>query len=237
MKEKILGFDVMDTNYKDLISNIFIDINKNQQNFLVNINPLIIMNFYNNKKYIDLFNSEKYQISDGIGILWASKCRKKLIKNRIAGIDLMKKICEEAAVQNKTIFLCGAKPGIPKRTKEELEKEFPKIKIVGYCDGYVSEEEMIKQIKQSKPDILFVALGSPKQENFILNIKQTLIETKLFMPVGGSFDVISGNIKRAPKFYQKTCMEWLYRMIKEPKRIKANLLLFKFVFLVIFTKK
>ncbi len=237
MKETILGFNVLNTDYDNLINNIFTDMNNNKQNFLVNINPMIILNFYKNKKYIKIFNDEKYQIPDGVGIVFASKFRKNIIKNRITGIDLMEKICEESAKQSKTIFLCGAKPNVAAKTQKKLENKYKKIKIVGCCDGYIKENEMIEKIKKSNPDIVFVALGSPKQEEFILNNRNILKNVKLFMPVGGSFDVISGNIKRSPEFYQNMHIEWLYRMIKEPRRIKQNILLIKFIFLVLLTKK
>ena len=236
-KENVLGFDVLATNYEMLIKNIFEDISHNKQNFIVNINPLIIMNFYNNQKYMDLFNKEKYQIADGYGTVWASKHRKKLIKERITGIDLMDKICSKASQTGNSIYLCGAKPGVAKKCKLELQRIYPKINIIGECDGYISEDEMIKKINKEKPDILFLALGSPKQEDFIIKCKSLLKDVKVFMPVGGSFDVFAGNIIRAPKFYQKAHLEWLYRMIKEPKRIKRNLSLVKYVFLVLFTNK
>ena len=236
MKDNILGFDVLKTNYKNLINNIFKDINNNEKHFIVNINPFIVMNFYKNDKIKKLFNKEKYQIADGIGIVWASKFNKKLITERITGIDLMEKICEKSAIENKTIFLCGSSPGVAEKTKEVLEKKHKNIKIIGACSGYITEKEMVKLINNSKPDIIFLALGSPKQEMFILNNKNKL-KSKIIMPVGGSFDVISGNIKRAPKIFINTKSEWFYRMIKEPKRIIRNLSLIKFVYLVIFNKK
>lgn len=236
MKENILGFDVINTDYNILLKNIFTDINKNTKNFIVNVNPFIIMNFYNNKKVIKQFNNEKYQIPDGIGIIWASKFNKKILKTRITGIDLMEKICAQAEKENKTIFLCGASPGVADKTKLELEKRHKKIKIVGTCSGYITEKEMLKEINKANADIVFLALGSPKQEMFILNNKDKL-KYKVIMPVGGSFDVISGNIKRAPNFFIKTNTEWLYRTIKEPKRIKKNLSLFKFMYLVVFKQK
>ena len=235
MKENILGFDILPTDYNEITDNIFKDIKNKQKHFIVNINPFIIMNFYKNNKVKEKFNKEKYQIADGIGVVWASKFNKKIIKERITGIDLMDKICGKSALENKTIFLCGASPGIAKKTKEALEKQYKDIKIIGTCSGYITENEMVKLINNSKPDILFLALGSPKQEMFILNNKNKL-KSKIIMPVGGSFDVISGNIKRAPKIFINTKSEWFYRMIKEPKRIKRNLVLLKFIFLVIINR-
>lgn len=236
MKENILGFAVSNYNYEELIKNIFIDIENNEQHFLVNINPLIIMNYYQNEKYKQIFNQEKYQIPDGIGIVLASKMKKKIIKNRITGIDLMEKICETASKKGKSIYLCGAKPGVAIKASNELIKRYHNLHITGVCDGYIPEEEMIKQINLVKPDILFVALGSPNQEEFIIKNRKNL-NVKILMPVGGSFDVISGNVKRASKNIQKLHLEWFYRMLKEPGRIKQNIVLIKFIFLVMFNKK
>ncbi|MDD4187279.1 MAG: WecB/TagA/CpsF family glycosyltransferase [Bacilli bacterium] len=236
MKDNILGFDVVSSNYESLIHNIFIDINNDEKIFIVNINPFIIMNYCNKPDIIKKLNQEKYQIADGIGIVWASKFNKRLIKERITGIDFMIKMCEQAAKDCKKIFLCGAKPEVVKKAKKNLEIKYKNIKIVGTCSGYVSELEMIKAINKTNADIVFVALGSPKQEMFILNNKENL-KYKVIMPVGGSFDVISGNIKRAPNLFIKTNTEWLYRIIKEPKRIIRNFSLIKFVFLIIFNKK
>ena len=117
---------------------------------------------------------------------------------------------------------------------QSLEDKYQKINIVGFTDGYVKVEVALKDIVKSKSDVLFVALGSPKQEEFIIKNKKALENVKIIMPVGGSFDVISGYSKRSPKIFIKLHLEWLYRMLKEPKRIKQNMGIIKFLWLVIF---
>lgn len=231
-KEQILGFDVCTYNEEELLKNIFIDYKENVQLFIVNINPEIAVNNYKNKDLKQLFNNQKYQIPDGSGIVWASKRKEGNIKQRITGIDLMTKICEMSKDYNASIYLYGAKPEVIEKAKEELIKTYEKINIVGICDGYCNEEEAIKDIRQKKPDILFVGLGSPKQENFILKYKEEFSNTKILMPVGGAFDVISKTKKRAPDWMIRCNIEWLYRLIKEPTRIKRQLKLIKFMFLV-----
>lgn len=233
-KEKILGFDVCTYNEEELLKNIFIDYKKNnEQLFIVNINPEIAAANYKNKNLKETFNLQKYQIPDGSGIVWASKKKKGNIKTRITGIDLMVKMCEKSIKYNASIYLYGGKPEIAKLAKEELIKTYPEINIVGVCDGYCDEEKAISDIKQKKPDILFVGLGSPKQENFIIKQKQELSNTKILMPVGGSFDVISKTKKRAPNWVIKCNIEWLYRLFKEPTRIKRQLKLINFMFLIV----
>lgn len=108
--------------------------------------------------------------------------------------------------------------------------------LFGVCDGYVNEDIAFNKILESKADIIFIGLGSPKQEEFILKYKSKLKDAKILMPVGGSFDVISKTLKRAPKWMIKRNLEWLYRVFKQPKRIFRHLRLIKFIFLVLLKK-
>lgn len=236
-KEKILGFDVCITDQNNLIKNIFDDFSNNIRNFIVNINPEIITKNYKNKKLKNIFNSQKYQIADGIGIIYASKLQKGNIKTRITGIDLMHAICEVSVNYSSSIFLYGSKENIVSQAQIELQKQYPKINIVGTCSGYEDEKIVIEKINKSNANILFVALGSPKQEQFIINNMNTLKNVKIFMPVGGSFDVISKTLKRAPNWVIKCNLEWLYRLFQEPKRFFRQLSLIKFIFLNIFRRK
>lgn len=231
-KEKILGFDVCTNDEEELLRNIFTDYKNNEQLFIVNINPEIAVSNYNNDELRNIFNMQKYQIPDGSGIVWASKKKKGNIKSRITGIDLMSKICDLSQEYNARIYIYGAKPDVIENAKKELIKTYPKINIVGTCNGYCDELEALEDIKEKKPDILFVGLGSPKQEKFIINNKQELSNTKILMPVGGSFDVISKAKKRAPNWVIKYNIEWLYRLIKEPTRIKRQLKIIRFMFLI-----
>lgn len=232
--EKILGFNICNLSQDEIIENVFKDMRENKNNIIFNINPLIMVNFYKNKKIVREFNKEKYQIPDGIGTIISSKMKDGSLNKRITGIDIFESICKKAASENKKIFLYGGKEGIAEKTKKNLLKKYPELKIVGTLNGYINEKVALKEILKAKPDILFVALGSPKQELFIINNKNKLKSIKLMMPVGGTFDVLSGSIKRAPKLFVKCNLEWVYRMIKEPKRIIRNFNIIKFIMLVIF---
>ena len=149
----------------------------------------------------------------------------------------MEMLCSMSSEKGYKIFLYGAKEEVVKTAKKKLKEKYENIKIVGTMNGYEKDEQkIIDAINKSNADIVFVALGSPKQENWILNNKEK-INAKIFQGVGGSFDVISGNIKRAPKWMQKIGLEWLYRLIKEPKRIFRQIKLFKFLGLVLFNQK
>ena len=146
-------------------------------------------------------------------------------------------ICEESVKYNSKIFLYGSKAGVTEKAKQELEKLYPNISIVGTCSGYEEEKNAIEKINNSDANILFVGLGTPKQEDFIIKNKSKLKNIKIFMPIGGSFDVVSKNLKRAPNWMIKTNIEWLYRLFQEPKRFFRQLSLIKFIFLVIFRRK
>lgn len=236
-KEKVLGFDVLICDEKNLINNIFKDYLSNEKLFIVNINPEIIINNYRKKEIIEIFNKQKYQIPDGNGVVWASKRKKGEIKKRITGIDLMLKICEESQKYESKIYLYGGKEHVAEKAKNELEKIYQNIKIIGTSNGYEQEENVLEKIQTANPDILFVGLGSPKQEKFIIKHMENLKNTKIFMPVGGSFDVISKSKKRAPKWIIQIKLEWLYRLFQEPKRFFRQINLIKFIYLVLRDKE
>ncbi len=231
---KILGFKVSNLSSQELLNNIKKDIDNSKQCIIYNINPLIITNFYKNIVVKKEFNNSKYQIPDGIGTVYASKMKNGNLTQRIGGIDFFKDLCKFSVKYKLKIFLYGSSEEVVLKAKNNLEKNYAGIKIIGAINGYVSEQEAIKTITESSPEILFVALGSPKQENFIIKNKNKLTNTKLIMPIGGTLDVISGNKKRVPRIFIEIHLEWLFRMLKEPKRIKANIRIFQFLFLVIF---
>ena len=231
-EEFILGFKVCALSQYKIIQNLAKDLKNGKQNIIYNINPLFITCFYKYPKYIENFNSQSYQIPDGIGVVLASKIKNSSIKKRIAGIELFEELLKLAAKEKYKVFLYGAEEELNQKTEEVLKKNY-KINIAGRINGYEKEEQALAAIINSESDMLFIALGNPKQEEFIIKNEKALSKIKLIMPVGGSFNVISGNIKRAPNIYQKLHLEWFYRMIKNPKRIFANLGLIKFVFLIV----
>lgn len=229
MKENFLGVDVCSDNYEQLTVSLLNDIESDKKSFIVAINPEKIMKAQEDEKLRNLLNQASYQIPDGIGIIVASKMKGGKIRQRVTGIDMMLKLCETASEHNKKIFLYGAKPGIADEAKMSLEKQFPAIQIVGTINGYEKDQQVIQQtINDSKADIVFVALGSPTQEYWIVNNMNTLYPS-VYQGVGGSFDVISGRVQRAPAIFQKFGLEWLYRLLKEPWRWKRQLILPQFL--------
>jgi N-acetylglucosaminyldiphosphoundecaprenol N-acetyl-beta-D-mannosaminyltransferase len=233
MKENILGIDVCSDTYDELTVKLLQDIDKGRKSFIVAINPEKIMKAQEDRELKSLLNQATYQIPDGIGVILASKLKKGRIRERVTGIDMMLKLCKEATNNGKRIFLYGAKPGIADEAKVKLEEMFPGILIVGTLNGYEKNEEVIERtINDSGAEIVFVALGSPAQENWIIAHKEKL-NPSVYQGVGGSFDVISGRLNRAPAVFQKFGLEWLYRLLKEPWRWKRQLELPRFLLRVL----
>jgi N-acetylglucosaminyldiphosphoundecaprenol N-acetyl-beta-D-mannosaminyltransferase len=175
--------------------------------------------------------------ADGQGIVWASQVLGKPLPERVAGIDLMEALVKLAAEKNYRIFFLGAKEEIVKSIVTIYTNKYGKDIIAGYRNGYFSKEEepeIAKQISNSNADMLFVAMSSPKKEIF-LNTYKDLIQTSFIMGVGGSFDVVAGLVKRAPKLMQEWGMEWFYRVIQEPRRMWKRYLLGNsfFIYLVL----
>ncbi len=159
--------------------------------------------------------------ADGQAIVWASRILNKPLPERVAGIDLMDALVKLSAEKNYRIFFLGATEEVVKKVVETYTSQHGKKVIAGYRNGYFKKEDeplIAKQIADSNADILFVAMSSPKKEIFLNTYKQ-VIKTSFIMGVGGSFDVVSGLISRAPIWMQRTGMEWFYRVMQEPRRM------------------
>ncbi len=175
--------------------------------------------------------------SDGIGAVWALK--KKGFKDtlKIPGCELWLDIVRHF-YQSKSFYLVGAKQEVIEHTVNKLRKEFPEINISGYRNGYIKTEEehlqLIETIAAKKPDVVFVAMGSPKQELLMQEMQQH--HPAIYQGLGGSFDVYVGNVERAPQWWVKNNLEWSYRLVKQPTRIKRQIHLVKFLWLLIFNR-
>jgi N-acetylglucosaminyldiphosphoundecaprenol N-acetyl-beta-D-mannosaminyltransferase len=230
MKEMLLGVPVSNFTYRQLIDQLFNRMDEGKKSFIVAINPEKIMKAQKDRALLKLLNAADYQIPDGVGLIIASILKGGKLRRRVTGIDMMMTLCQAAADRNKRVFLYGGKPGVAEQAKAGLEELYPEIVITGVMDGYVKDQELItKTINDASPDIVFVALGSPTQEYWIVNNMHHL-SAKVFQGVGGSFDVISGRVKRAPAFFQTIGLEWLYRLMKEPKRWKRQIILPVFLY-------
>lgn len=233
-RENYLGVDVCSVDMESVIDEVDNIIIRKKPSFVVAINPEKIMKAEKDSKLTELLNNAAIQIPDGVGVIIASKLKGGKIRKRVTGIDLMQSICKNASKKGYKVFLLGAKPGVGDRAAEILMERYKGLKICGVRNGYFKDdEEIINSIKEAHPDILFVAMGSPKQEYWIVKNMDSL-GVPLLMGIGGSLDVICGNIKRAPQWMCSMGLEWLYRLLKEPTRIKRMMALPVFLIRVIF---
>ena len=174
-------------------------------------------------------------IPDGIGVVWAIRMLYGKKIKRIPGIDLFYAICKEAATKGYKIFIYGAEENVNREAVQKLGRLYPGINIVGRCHGYLKADEkenLLTVINESGVDILFVALGSPKQEKWIQQYLKRL-NVKICQGIGGTLDIAAGRLKRAPAFYQMLGLEWLYRLIKEPLRLRRQFIIPVFLFKVL----
>ena len=158
---------------------------------------------------------------DSNGVVWAMRRRGSLIKDRVSGVELVAHLCEASALKGYRIFFLGAAPGVAEIAAERLRLMYPGVHIVGTRHGYFSPDSdsvVAEEIALLKPDVLFVAMGIPRQEKFIVST-QSIIQAKVAIGVGGSLDVFSGRVRRAPVFVQKLKLEWLWRTLLNPKKI------------------
>lgn len=236
MFTKILEFNVFNRDKKALM-NYIEGLNKVN---IISGNPEILFNGMNDKVLKKSFNDEEALIiPDGVGTVIASKLLGNPVQEKIAGIDVVKEVIIKADKEKKSVYFIGAKEEVVEKCVENVQKDYPNLKIAGYHNGYFDMndcDEIIKNIQDSKPWAIFVAMGSPRQEIFIDKIKD-IEDIKIFMGVGGVFDIFAGNLKRAPKWMISLGLEWLYRVVKEPFRIKRLISIPKFLLLVLKNKK
>ena len=203
------------------------------------INAGKIVKMQNDKKLQESIISSDIINADGMSIVWAANFLGYKIKERVTGIDLMENLVKIAYEKKYTCFFLGAKEKVIKKVVNYYSKKYSNQIISGYRNGYFDNDEekmIIDQIIKSKANLLFVAMTSPKKEILLNKYKNELKSINLIMGVGGSFDVISGDVKRAPFFMQKIGLEWLYRFVQEPRRMWKRYLIGNLKFIMIILK-
>lgn len=232
-----MGFPVDVITYEDIMKDLPEYFQSDKKMSAISVNPQIIVEGQNNSEISKFIKKSTHRIPDGIGIVLVSKLLGGQVKERVAGIELMYRFLEYADTNKKSIFLYGAKPEVVADAADKIQKDYPNLTLSGRIDGYtdLSEAEIIEKINDNQPDFLFVALGFPKQEEWLArNIPQ--LDASVFQDVGGSFDVLSGHVKRAPQFFIDVHLEWLYRSLTDRKRFKRILQLPIFVIKILFWK-
>lgn len=182
-----------------------------------------------------IINEADLVTPDSVGILWAAKRFGTPLPERVSGVDIVEMLCERAAPSGYRVFLLGAAPGVAEAAAAKLQQRWPGLVLAGTHHGFFQPEEsasVIQKIRESKPDVLFVAMGIPLQEKWIYQHLEEL-RVPVAMGVGGTFDVLSGKVKRAPKWMQHHGLEWFYRLANSPRKIRKCLALPIFVLMVL----
>lgn len=188
---------------------------------LMGVNADKINEVNQNERMKQIVNSCGIINADGASVIMASKYLKKPLPERVAGVDLMQSLVALSEKKGYSVYLLGAKQAVVEKTAEVLKNKHPKLNLVGIHNGYFKEPEwptISEELKSLKPDFVFVGITSPMKE-YLIEFLQEDGNDSVFMGVGGSFDVISGNIPRAPMWMQKANLEWLFRVIQEPRRL------------------
>lgn len=233
---EIVGIKVDNVNYVEAEKRVDEYLEGDKLNMIFTPNGEILLNAVKDREFGDLLNEAQLVIPDGIGVVIASKFYGTPLKERVTGVDLTNRILAIAAGKGSKVYILGAAKEVVTAAADKIKEQYEGINIVGIRDGYFSEDEeteIIEDINIKEADILLVALGVPKQEFFIYNHRNEL-KVKLAISIGGSLDVISGRLKRAPEFYQRMGLEWLYRLIQEPSRLKRIMALPKFILLALY---
>lgn len=235
---KILGVPVHPMTMKQAVDSLEQCMLAGEQTFVVTANAEIIMMCQEDAAYNSIISQKaELVLPDGAGAVWAGRHLGYKVPERVAGFDLYNQLLALSAKKGYKAYFFGGSPGIAEAAKAKSEEMYPGVKIVGCHNGYFTDADVpaiIEAINQSGAEMLFVALGAPKQEKWILAHREEL-KPLILMGIGGSFDVLAGKMERAPKWMQDASLEWAFRLYKQPSRFMRMLALPKFALKVIFS--
>ena len=187
-------------------------------------------------EFCSILNGAALVLPDGAGVILGAKIVRTPLKEKVAGIDFAQNMLAVFEETGSRLYLLGSKPGIAELAAEKMLQKHPKLCICGIRDGYFQDEAgVVQAINEAKADAVYVCLGSPKQERFMYAHRGEL-NARLLVGLGGTLDGIAGTVKRAPKWMIRLQLEWIYRLIKEPKRFKRMLRLPKYIFAALKTR-
>jgi len=219
MSVELLGLNIDNYSFEEAIRTAKELIDSSKVSQVVTINPEMFSEAEKNNDFANIIKEAEMVIPDGVGVKIALKLTGKNVQ-RLPGIDFARALLTESALSGIPVAIVGAKEDVITKAVENLQKEINGLNVVYYHNGYFENDtEIYNDIRDKSPKLVLVALGSPKQEFFIYNAKKVL-NSCLMVGIGGSLDVWSGNVKRAPKIFQKLGMEWLYRTVTQPSRLK-----------------
>lgn len=237
---RILGIDIdnIDINEAGSLTKNLIENSNKSCKIVVAPNTEFIMMAQKDEEFYNILRNAELATPDSVGVMIGGKLQKKPFKARIPGQSYFRKVLEVGEKEGWTFYMLGGEGDVPRLAVENVKKVYPNLNIVGYHEGFFSEdseERVINEINSLKPNVLFVAMGAPIQEKWIAKNKDRL-KVDIAAGQGGTFDYEAGKIKRAPEIVQKLCIEWLWRLILQPTRIKRMIVLPIYLIKIIFTK-
>ena len=231
----LLGMKVHRLSMGEALENLEQYIGEGKPHHIVTADASMVVQAGRDSELAEIVQSADLVTPDGAGLLWASKLLRRPILHRVSGVDLVAELARLSARKGYRLFLLGAAPGVADAAAQNLRERFPGAQFVGTRHGFFTpadEPQIVREIVAAKPDVLLVAFGIPKQEKFISRHKEEL-GVPVLIGVGGSFDVYSGRVKRAPKWMQNGGLEWLFRVCQNPRKASKVMALPRFALLVI----
>jgi N-acetylglucosaminyldiphosphoundecaprenol N-acetyl-beta-D-mannosaminyltransferase len=206
---------------------------QNKQISVYTPNPEMCELCHNNPSLLKVYNSADLVLPDGIGIIKAAKLLSTPLKERVAGVEFAQNLIALCSENNKNVYIFGGREGVAEKAKENLEQMYPGLNICGVHNGYVNSQQdndfVVNDINNSNADVVLVCLGFPKQEQWIYDNRSALSNVKLLAGLGGSVDIFAGTAKRAPKLFINLHLEWFYRLLRNPSRIKRMMAIPRFM--------
>lgn len=241
MRTKIPVLDIMidSLTMQEAVDTIETFLTEDRPHLVATANAEMVMMAKEDQELARILNNADLVVPDGAGVVWAARYHGYTMNERVAGYDLTQRLLAQAARKGYPVFFFGGAPGVAEKAREAAERLYPGISIVGIRNGYLAageEQQLIDTIRKEKPAILLVALGVPKQEKWLYRNLNTL-QIPVCIGVGGTFDVMAGNVRRAPLWMQRANLEWLFRLLSQPYRAIRMLALPRFVCQVIRYKK
>lgn len=238
-KVNIFGVPISKLGFRDTLAQLTAAVESRKPHQVITANPIMVMTAMEDPAYMQMMKAAEFVVPDGAGVVWAAGYVGNPVKERVPGIEMMQELFRIAEERGWRVYLVGASPEVIAIAAENIRKKHPRLILAGCRDGYFGPEadkEVIAEIRKAEPDLLFVGRSASTQDPWIGQYKEAL-GVPVMMGVGGSFDILAGKLKRAPKVFRQLRMEWLYRLLQEPYRYKRMLVLPKFALKVIREKE
>jgi N-acetylglucosaminyldiphosphoundecaprenol N-acetyl-beta-D-mannosaminyltransferase len=233
MRTDVLGVGFDDVTMEEALTRAERLLDGRESAYIVTPNPEIVQICRKDPAVKASVSNAALVLPDGIGVIYGAKILKRPLKERVPGVEFAEKLLARMAASGKSVFLFGAKPHVAETAAQKLAARYPGLIIAGTADGYFKDDEpVIEAVNAANPDFLIVGLGAPKQENWMA-LRRERLRVGLMAGLGGSIDIFAGTKPRAPQFWQKVNLEWLYQGFKDPKRFKRIVKLPLFLFAVI----